>query len=79
MVVGLCALAAATTRQKIKCVGNYSHCNSVAVENLEEHMLGITKLVKSSSWRPLGPYLLNALHITPDHPEYAIPQHVVMV
>src|SRR6266481_90817 len=44
---------------------------------MEEHVLGITKLVN----RLLGPLvlsLLNALHITPDHPELPIPQHVVM-
>src|SRR6267143_644560 len=44
---------------------------------MEEHVLGITKLV-NHLLGPLALSLLNALHITPDHPELPIPQHVVM-
>src|SRR6266446_4835914 len=44
---------------------------------MEEHILGITTLV-NHLLGPLVLSLLNALHITPDHPELPIPQHVVM-
>src|SRR5260370_19632044 len=44
---------------------------------MEEHVLGITKLVNHL----LGPLVLSVLHalrITPDNPELPVPQHVVM-
>jgi F-type H+-transporting ATPase subunit a len=44
---------------------------------MEEHVLGITKLIN----RLLGPLvlsLLRALHISPENPNLPIPQHVVM-
>lgn len=44
---------------------------------MEEHVLGITKLV-NHFLGPLALALLQALHITPDNPNYPIPQHVVM-
>jgi len=44
---------------------------------MEEHVLGITKLV-NHLLGPLALALLQALHITPDNPNYPIPQHVVM-
>src|SRR5258706_111133 len=44
---------------------------------MDEHILGITTLV-NHLLGPLVLSLLNALHITPDHPELPIPQHVVM-
>ncbi len=44
---------------------------------MEEHILGITKLV-NHLLGPLVLSLLNALHIMPDNPELPIPQHVVM-
>jgi F-type H+-transporting ATPase subunit a len=44
---------------------------------MEEHVLGITKLV-NHLLGPLAQVLLQALHITPDNPNLPIPQHVVM-
>src|SRR2546422_91787 len=44
---------------------------------MEEHVLGITKLV-NHLLGPLVLSLLHALHITPVNPELPIPQHVVM-
>src|SRR6266478_7888800 len=44
---------------------------------MEEHLLGITKLV-NHLLGPLVLSLLHALHITPVNPELPIPQHVVM-
>ncbi len=44
---------------------------------MEEHVLGITKLV-NQFLGPLALSLLHALHITPENPELPIPQHVVM-
>lgn len=44
---------------------------------MEEHILGVTKLV---NWLLGGPAaaLLTALHIKPENPAYPIPNHVVM-
>ena len=44
---------------------------------MEEHLLGITKLL-NHILGPLALSLLHALHITPENPEVPIPQHVVM-
>src|SRR5712691_1507870 len=44
---------------------------------MEEHVLGITKLV-NHFLGPLVLSLLHALRITPENPELPIPQHVVM-
>src|SRR5207245_8452236 len=44
---------------------------------MEEHVLGITKLL-NHILGPLALSLLHALHITPENPEVPIPQHVVM-
>jgi len=44
---------------------------------MEEHVLGITRLV-NHLLGPLVLSLLHALHITPENPELPIPQHVVM-
>src|SRR5712692_7097060 len=44
---------------------------------MEEHVLGITKLV-NHLLGPLVLSLLHALHITPDNSNLPIPQHVVM-
>src|SRR6266849_1972029 len=44
---------------------------------MEEHVLGITRLV-NHLLEPLVLSLLHALHITPDNPDLPIPQHVVM-
>ncbi len=44
---------------------------------MEEHVLGITKLV-NHLLGPLALSLLHALHITSENPALAIPQHVVM-
>jgi F-type H+-transporting ATPase subunit a len=44
---------------------------------MEEHVLGITKLV-NHLLGPLAISLLHALHITPGNPELPIPQHLVM-
>jgi F-type H+-transporting ATPase subunit a len=44
---------------------------------VEEHVLGITKLVNQLLGR-LALSLLQALHINPNNPELPIPQHVVM-
>jgi F-type H+-transporting ATPase subunit a len=44
---------------------------------MEEHVLGITRLV-NHLLGPLALALLQALHITPDNPNWPIPQHVVM-
>jgi F-type H+-transporting ATPase subunit a len=44
---------------------------------MEEHVLGITKLV-NHLLGPLALYLLHALQIAPENPALPIPQHVVM-
>src|SRR5437899_4150357 len=44
---------------------------------MEEHVLGITRLV-NHLLGPLVLALLHTLHIAPDNPELPIPQHVVM-
>src|SRR5438445_12763570 len=44
---------------------------------MEEHLLGITKLL-NHILGPLALSLLHRLHITPENPEVPIPQHVVM-
>src|SRR6266704_56313 len=44
---------------------------------MEEHVLGIAKLV-NQVLGPLALSRLHALHITPENPELPIPQHVVM-
>lgn len=44
---------------------------------MEEHILGITKLLNWLLGKPAAA-LLAALHITPENPEYPIPNHVSM-
>ena len=44
---------------------------------MEEHILGITKLVNWLLGKP-ALALLAALHIRPSHPEYPIPNHIAM-
>jgi F-type H+-transporting ATPase subunit a len=44
---------------------------------MEEHVLGITKLV-NHLLRPLALWLFHILHLTPESQELPIPQHVVM-
>jgi F-type H+-transporting ATPase subunit a len=44
---------------------------------MEEHILGITKLVNALLGRP-ALALLNAVHIQPSNPQYPIPNHIAM-
>jgi F-type H+-transporting ATPase subunit a len=44
---------------------------------MEEHVLGVTKLVNLLLGKP-ALALLAALHITPSNPEYPIPNHIAM-
>ena len=44
---------------------------------MEEHILGITRLVNAVLGRP-ALVLLNLLHVHPSNPEYPIPNHIAM-